>query len=78
MGYTVVFSDRKKGTGQQGQCAVLGELLERREFEQRCPHTVGFYKDYDGEGADFKPQYLELRIIRNVEEFWLFLNALNI
>lgn len=78
MSYTVVFSERKKGTGQQSQCAVLGELLERREFENCYPHTVGFYKDSDGEGANFKPQYLELRIIRNVEEFWLFLNALNI
>ena len=75
--YTVVFTDRKKKPTQE-QCATLGEILERTEFEYHCPHTVGFFKNSTGEGAEFKPEYMEIRIIGTVEDFWLFLNALNI
>jgi hypothetical protein len=76
--YTVVFKDRKKGASQPGQRVSLGELLESPEFEKHYPHTVGFYKDSSGDGEEFKPSYLELRIIKTVEDFWMFLNALDI
>ena len=56
----------------------LGEALEKPEIDGNYPHTVGFYKVSSGRGANFKPEYLELRRIQNVEEFWLFLNALDI
>ena len=75
--YTVMFIDRKKGADQP-ENVTLGEVLESREFEQRYPHTVGFFKEASGKGADFKPEYLEIRKIGTVEEFWLFLNALDI
>ena len=78
MSYTVVFKDRKKGTSQPGQRVNLGDLLESPEFEKHYPHTVGFYKDSSEDGAAFKPSYLELRIIRMVEDFWMFLNALDV
>ena len=52
--------------------------MENREFEKLYPHTVGFYKESSGEGTGFKPEYLEIRRISTVEEFWLFLNALDI
>ena len=78
LSYIVVFKDRKKGTSQPGRHVSLGELLESREFESHYPHTVGFYKDSSGDGAEFKPSYLELRIVRTVEDFWMFLNALDI
>ena len=77
-GYTVMFIDRKKGTSEPGKLIRLEELVENREFEQRYPHTVGFYKDSSGEGAEFKPEYLEIRRISTVEELWLFLNAVDI
>jgi hypothetical protein len=70
--------DRKKGTAQPGKQLKLVEIVEDREFEKRYPHTIGFYKESSGEGAEFKPEYLEIRKINNVEEFWLFLNALDI
>ena len=44
----------------------------------RYPHTVGFYKEFAGEGSEFKPEYLEIRKIETVEDFWQFLNALDI
>jgi hypothetical protein len=76
--YTVMFIDRKKGADQPETLVTLGEILESREFEQRYPHTVGFFKEASGKGADFKPEYLQIKKIGTVEEFWLFLNALDI
>jgi len=78
LNYTVMLVDRKKGTNQPEQHVKLKEILENPEFEKRYPHTVGYYKDFSGELAEFKPEYLEIRKISNLEEFWLFLNALNI
>jgi len=78
LNYSVMLIDRKKGTSQAGKLVKLGEVLENPEFEKRYPHTVGYYKESSGEGADFKPDYLEIRKIGTVEEFWLFLNALDI
>jgi hypothetical protein len=76
--YNVILVDRKKGTCQSGKLVKLGDVLEELEFERLYPHTVGFYKESSGEGEEFKPEYLEIRKINNVEEFWLFLNALDI
>lgn len=78
LNYTVMFIDRKQGNSQTGKLVKLGEILENPEFEKCYPHTVGFYKGSSGEGADFKPEYLEIRRISTVEEFWLFLNSLDI
>jgi hypothetical protein len=76
--YSVIFRDRRKGRSQPGKCIKLGEVLDNPEFEQHYPHTIGYYKESSGEGANFKPEYLEIRKIRTVEEFWMFLNALDI
>jgi hypothetical protein len=76
--YSVLLRERKGGLPRPGKRVTLSEVLDNPEFEKRYPHTVGFYKSFSEEGADFEPRYLEIRIIRTVEEFWLFLNALNI
>jgi hypothetical protein len=73
--YTVVL---KKGISHPEKTVRLGEILEDPEFELHYPHTVGYYKLSAGEGTSFKPDYLELRKIGTVEEFWMFLNSLNI
>jgi hypothetical protein len=73
--YSVVL---KTGISQPENRVKLGEVLDDLEFEQHYPHTVGYFKESSGEDASFKPSYLELRKIRTVEEFWLFLNSLNI
>lgn len=57
---------------------VLGQFLECPEVENRYPHVVGYFKESGGEGSSFKPEYLEIRKICTVEDFWMFLNALNI
>jgi len=76
--YSVTLRDRKKGTTQPRKRIKLGEVLDKPEIERNFPHTVGFYKMSSGKGASFKPEYLELRKIQTVEEFWMFLNALDI
>ncbi|MGB9842078.1 MAG: hypothetical protein ACPLKZ_05065 [Candidatus Bathyarchaeales archaeon] len=78
LNYLVVFIDRKKGTAQDAKLVKLREVLENPKFENNYPHTVGFYKGDAGGVAEFKPEYLEIRKINSVEEFWLFLNALDI
>ncbi|MEM4733028.1 MAG: hypothetical protein QXD70_00685 [Candidatus Bathyarchaeia archaeon] len=76
--YRVVFIDRSKCPVQAAKIVSLRQILEKPEFENNYPHTVGFYKGNTGEGAEFKPDYLEIRKINSVEEFWLFLNSLDI
>jgi len=68
----------RETVNQAGKAAILGEFLDRTEVDYNYPHTVGYYKESKGEGANFQPEYLELRKIRTVEEFWLFLNASDI
>jgi hypothetical protein len=76
VGYSVLFSDRKNGTRQPENRVNLGELLEKPEICECFPHTVGYFKTSGM--ADSAPEYLELRIVRCVEEFWAFLNSLDI
>ena len=75
--YTIVFTDRKKKPPQE-QCVTLGEILSKTDFEDHFPHTVGFFKNSSETESEFKPDYMEIRLIRCVEDLWLFLNALNI
>lgn len=76
--YNVVFVERKKGVAQPEKMVKLGDVLDSPELDQKYPHTVGYFKFSSGSGENFKPEYLELRIIRTVEDFWLFLNSLDI
>jgi len=78
LGYSVLLIDRKNVVAEPEKHVTLEEIVETREFEERYPHTVGYYKEASGEDAEFKPEYLEIRRISTVEEFWLFLNALDI
>jgi hypothetical protein len=74
--YSVSYTDRKKGKNEAQIC--LADILENPEFERNMPHTVGFFKESIGDYADAGLAYLELRIIRSIEEFWKFLNDLNL
>jgi hypothetical protein len=74
--YSVFFTDRKKGKLKAQVC--LADVLESLEFEKNLPHTVGFFKESIGNDANAGSSYLEIRIIRSVEEFWKFLNDLDI
>ena len=78
LNYSVIFKDRKRGITEPVKRIKLGKVLDKPEFEGNYPHTVGFYKVSSGKGANFRPEYLELRKIQTVDEFWMFLNALDI
>jgi hypothetical protein len=78
LNYSVMFRDRKRRITQPGKRIKLGEVLEKLEIERNYPHTVGFYKESSGKGANFKPEYLQLRRVQSVEDFWMFLNSLDI
>jgi hypothetical protein len=78
LSYEVLFRERKGGSSRPAKRATLGEVLESREFEQHYPHTVGFFKGSIEEEVNSGISYLEIRIIKTVEEFWVFLNALDI
>jgi len=54
----------------------LGEVLDKIDFANGYPHTVGFYKDGKKQ-LTLKPEYLEIRRICTVEDFWKFLNDLD-
>ena len=75
-GYTVLMKERKK-SGADGHVR-LGDIVERCELEDHYPHTVGFFKTSCEEPPSSELCYMEIRTIQNVDEFWLFLNALNL
>lgn len=74
--YSVVFKDRKKGN-VESQVSLM-DIVDIAEFETNYPHTVGFFREPIDNEANFSSNYLEIRIIRSIEEFWKFLNDLNI
>ena len=73
--YPVEFTNRKKK--QPKEQIQLAEIVDSPDFE--CfPHTVGYFKGAVGEKDDSEFAYLEIRIIRSLEDFWKFLNDLNL
>jgi hypothetical protein len=74
--YSVSFTNRKKGNLKAKMC--LADVLENPEFETNLPHTVGFFRESTDTSVNAVLAYLELRIIRSIEEFWKFLNDLNL
>lgn len=73
--YSVQFIDRKTKNKRQ---TILADIVDSPIFDSGYPHTVGFFRDpVDGAG-NFLVNYLELRIIRCIEELWKFLNDINI
>ena len=76
--YNSYFVFFKRGLTQPEKRVKLEEILDDPEFEQRYPHTIGYYRESTGDGENLKPEYLELRKVCTVEEFWFLLNSLNI
>lgn len=77
-GYSVLFKERKGDKPKLRDNITLGAILERLEVDEHYPHTVGFFKSSCTDYVDAKPQYLEIRIVNNIDEFWFFLNSLNL
>jgi hypothetical protein len=76
--YDIELVDGKNEESTKEKRLKLQVVLSMPEVEQNYPHTVGYFKVSWGEAADSKQEYLELREIRTVEEFWAFLNAVNL
>lgn len=76
--YTVLLNERNGKQSHQNNRVTLGNVVERRELDEHYPHTVGFFKCTCDDEADAEPKYMEIRIIHNIDEFWFFLNALNL
>lgn len=74
--YTVQFIDRRNKTIKPQ--AILADIVDSPLFDNRYPHTVGFFRDSVDKEGNFEANYLELRIVGSLEEFWKFLNDLNI
>ncbi len=56
----------------------LFEVFDSPEFDANYPYTVGFFKQPINGTQDLKPFYLEIRVIASIEDFWKFLNDLDI
>ena len=74
--YSVEFTDRRKGNSRTKVC--LEEIVDNPEFENSYPHTVGYFKSPVCEKGQPVFSYLEIRIIRSIEDFWKFLNDLDL
>lgn len=74
--YSVVFRDRKKGIAKSRVSLV--DIVDVAEFEKNYPHTVGFFRGPIDNDNNFCCSYLEIRVVSSIEEFWKFLNDLNI
>jgi hypothetical protein len=74
--YSVMFRDCKNRS-KKSQISLM-EIMDGAEFEKNYPHTVGFFREPIEEDIDFSYNYLEIRVIRCIEEFWKFLNDVNI
>ena len=72
--YTVTL---KKGA-EAARKQRLGDVLEGQEFEKNYPYTVRYYKSSSEKTLECPAEFLEIRGIRHVEEFWAFLNSLDI
>jgi hypothetical protein len=73
--YTVKFINRNSKENKE---VFLAEIVENPQFEESLPYTVGFFRGSIDEKTGLEIAYLEIRIIRSIEEFWKFLNDLNI
>jgi hypothetical protein len=74
--YSVMLSDLKKGNLEENVCLI--DIVENAEFQSKFPHTVGFSKSKICERPGSESRYLEIRLIRSVEDFWKFLNDLDL
>ena len=74
--YSVFFSDRKRKIA--GKLVCLFEVVENPEFQEVFPHTVGFFKCETDDSLFADSCCLEVRIVRSVEDFWKFLNDLDL
>ena len=72
--YSVQFIDKRNK--QSKPYAVLADVVDSPMFENGYPHTIGFFRNSVDSEGNFEANFLELRIVRCIEDFWKFLNDL--
>jgi hypothetical protein len=73
--YSVQIIDRKN---KQSSRVILSDIVDNQIFENAYPYTVGLFRGPVDKEGNFEADFLELRVIRCLEDFWKFLNDLNI
>lgn len=76
--YGVAYRDRKSGLTQPGTRINLEDVVKKPEIQENFPHTVGYFLHSYGKGKNWRPNYLEVRKIANLDEFYKFLQDLRI
>lgn len=76
--YNVRFTEHNNKSAKPEKHVTLREILENPKFDRCYPHTVGYFKQESRKGKRLNPEYLEIRRINTIEDFWLFLNALDL
>lgn len=76
--YNVLFTEHSKESAKPKKYVTLREILENPKFDRCYPHTVGYFKESSRKGKRLNQEYLEIRRIHAIEDFWLFLNALDL
>jgi hypothetical protein len=66
--YGVAYRDRINKKTQPGRKINLSDVLKQDTIKNRYPHTVGLFYDKSGKGINWKPRYIENRIIRSENE----------
>jgi len=74
--YTVEFADRKNN--KDGKQVCLVELMDDPNFEACFPHTVGYFREPVDKKSNSGFAYLEIRIVNSIEDFFKFLNDLDL
>ncbi len=72
--YSVEFADLKKD--KKTKKMTLCDIVDSPKLEY--PQTVGYFRHSIENLEEFNPNYLEFRVIHCLEDFWKFLNDLNI
>lgn len=76
--YGVAYRDRRRGRSQPGRRVSLKDALSKSEIKKKYPHTVGFFLASSGKGSSWKPDYLRIKRVRKIKEFYDFLRELGL
>jgi hypothetical protein len=76
--YGVAYRDRRRGRSQTGRRVSLKDALSKSEIRGKYPHTVGFFLASSGKGSSWRPDYLRVKKVRRIKEFYDFLKELSL
>jgi hypothetical protein len=75
--YGVAYRNRSTGDTQTGRRITLEDTLELPAIRGAYPHTVSLFEESFGRDSNWKPEYLETRVIRNEDELISWIEELD-